>query len=202
MAELRPATTTTAFCYNCHRYLLRPATGFVTSVYFFRMQMFATTRSFLLQPCLHFSTTNNEKCYNGQLYLREPVNRQRGGAASMACVGGIHPWRARTAKLHPWRARPEELHPWRARISDERVRRSCMPASMATVVLGQTQKAGEGAHRRRGNAAVVLQARLFSRGLWRGLGGARGRRQRFCERKKGAERIVFLPRSDGLRDLI
>ena len=136
MAELRPATTTTTFCYNCYMYLLRPATGFVTSVHFFRMQMFATTHSFLLQPCLHFATTNNEKCYNGQLYLLEPVNRQRGGAASMACAGGIHPWRARTAKLHPWRARPTELHPWRARpaelhpwraqISGERGRRSCI----------------------------------------------------------------------------
>ena len=135
MAELRPATTTTAFCYNCYRYLLRPATGFVTSVYFFRMQMFATCNgelqpatmaTFLLQPCLHFATTNNEKCYNGQLYLLEPVNRQRGGAASMACAGGIHPWRARTAKLHPWRARPAELHPWRAQIFGERGRRSCI----------------------------------------------------------------------------
>ena len=192
MAELRPATTTTAFCYNCHRYLLRPATGFVTSVHFFRMQMFATCNgelqpatmaTFLLQPCLHFATTNNEKCYNGQLYLLEPVNRQRGGAASMACAGGTHPWRARTAMLHPWRARPEELHPWRARISDKRGRRSCIRGDRCSWANAEGRRGRPPATReRRGGAS---SSAVFSRGMaWsrrRSGGGdnvsARGRRE-------------------------
>ena len=61
----------------------------------------------MLQPCLHFATTDDEKCYNGQFYLLEPVNcrsyihgvraaragsihGERGGGevASMASAGG------------------------------------------------------------------------------------------------------------------
>jgi len=150
MAELRPATTTTAFCYKCHRFLLRPATGFVTSVPFFRMQMFATCNgelqpatmatflfccnhvSILLRPAMKNATTANYICWN----------------QSIASEAELHPWRAQAGSIHGERGRRSCIH-------GERGQRSCIhgkrrsPASagggatsMASAVLGQTRKAG------------------------------------------------------------
>ena len=194
MAELRPATTTTAFCYNCHRYLLRPATGFVTSVHFFRMQMFATCNG-ELQPA---KTATFLFCCNRVSILLRPTTKNATTANYICWNQSI----ASEAELHPWRAQAGSIHGERGRrscIHGERGQRSYIhgecgsptsagggAASMATTVLGQTQKAGEGAHRRRGNAAVVLQARPFSRAVWRDLGGARGEETMFLREEEGS----------------
>ena len=103
------------------------------------------------------------------------------GAASMASaargatsMASADLRRARAAELHPWRPLflGKRKRPARAPTGDEETPRWCFKLGRFLARYG------------------VVSAALG------------GRRQCFCERKKGAGRIVFLPRSDGLRDLI
>ena len=184
MAELRPATTTTAFCYNCHRYLLRPATGFVTSVHYANVAtcngelqpaktvtfVFCCNRvSILLRQTTKNATTGNSICWNQSITSKAELHPWRARAAR---AGSIHGERGRRSCIHGKR-RAAELHPWRARIWGKRGR----PARTPT-----------GDEERRGGAS---SSAVFSHGMALVSAALGGSRQRFCERKKGAGRIVF-----------
>ena len=148
-------------------YLLRPATGFVTSVHFFRMQMFATCngelhdngdlsvatvspfcydqqRKMLQRPIIFAGTSQSparRSCIHGVRGRDPSMASADGEAASMASAAS---GAASMASADLRRARAAELHPWRARFLGKHGR----PARAPTGDEG---------------AAVVLQARPFSR---------------------------------------
>lgn len=106
----------------------------------------------MLQPCLHFATADNEKCYNRQILFA-------GTSQSLE----LHPWRARAARAGSIHG---ERRGRRSCIHGKRGRRSCIQGVRDTLrckgraasgerprraaAAPATRTAGEGANRRQG----------------------------------------------------